>query len=618
MESTLAPPAGAPRNAPRLGGHLLRRALAAGIRRVIAQRDEINRINVFPVPDGDTGTNLAFTLSAVLAALAPTRQGHAGELLRRAASEAIDGARGNSGAILAQFFQGLSESLAGSRRLTAAALASAAQAGARLAREALAEPREGTILSVIHAFAAEWKAQVDAGQHDFRAGFAAALAAARRALAATPDQLPVLRTAGVVDAGALGFVDLLEGIDDFIRSGHESDDASAISALSDAGVEAPPVHGCEETHRWCTECMVSADGVDRLALKGALLALPLTSLVLAGTRDKVRVHAHIDEPQQLFEVCGQYGRVSSQKADDMLAQVEASHQSRSRVAVVTDSGADLPPELMERWSIHLVPVRVSFGSRDFLDKVSLSSREFFAELRTNPVHPRTSQPPPGDFRRMFEFLLSHHQRVVYVGLSRALSGTLQSAETAAARVDATRASVFDSAMGSAAQGLLAIDAAEAAARGMDADAILARLARMRERTSFFAVVRDLSYGVRGGRAPKLALPLSRFLRLMPVIGNRPNGRLGVVGALFGRDRLPERFAASLVRRFAADARYRVVICHCDCEADGRALQDALRARVPQIAESWLIEAGSGIGAHAGPGSLVVGLQALLPGDAGTA
>ncbi len=617
-ESTLAPSVAVSRKTQRLGGHLLRRALAAGVRRVIAQRDAINRINVFPVPDGDTGTNLAFTLGAVLTVLGPPRQGHAGELLRRAASEAVDGARGNSGAILAQFFQGLSESLAGSRRLSAAALASAAQAGARLAREALAEPREGTILSVIHAFAQEWKVQVDLGQHDFRAGFAAALAAARRALAATPDQLPVLRAAGVVDAGALGFVDLLEGIDDFIRSGDAADDTAAISAPSDAGVEVTLAHGPDASQRWCTECVVSGDGVDRLALKGALLALPLTSLVLAGTRDKVRVHAHIDEPQQLFEVCSRFGRVSSQKADDMLAQVEARHQPRARVAVVTDSGADLPPELMERWSIHLVPVRVSFGSRDFLDKVSLSAREFFAELRTNPLHPRTSQPPPGDFRRMFEFLLSHHQRLVYVGLSRALSGTLQSAETAAARVGAERALVFDSAMGSAAQGLLAIDAAKAAARGMGAEAILARLERMRARTALYAVVRDLSYGVRGGRAPKLALPLSRFLRLLPVIGNRANGRLGVVGALFGRDRLPERFAAMLARRFAADTRYRVLVCHCDCEAEGRALEDALCARVPQIAESWLTEAGSGIGAHAGPGALVVGIQALLPEDETTA
>ncbi len=98
---------------------------------------------------------------------------------------------------------------------------------------------------------------------------------------------------------------------------------------------------------------------------------------------------------------------------------------------MVDSGADLPIDELERLNIHLVPVRISIGARDYLDKVSLSPHEFYRELRDSPVHPRTSQPPPGDFRRMFEFLLSHHDNVVYVGLSGALSGTLQSALAAA-------------------------------------------------------------------------------------------------------------------------------------------------------------------------------------------
>jgi len=596
----------------RLSGYGLRRALMAGIQRVIARRDEINRINVFPVPDGDTGTNMAFTLGAVLAAIEPRRQPHAGEVLRRAASEAIDGARGNSGAILAQFLQGLSEHLASARRLTPETLATATAVGSQLAREALAEPREGTILSVIHAFSAEWSRQAKAGTRDFRSGFSAALERARVALRETPQQLAVLRDAGVVDAGALGFVDLLEGIEDFMRSGKGVLRGAPPAELAAAGVDAPALHGAGETHRYCTECVVSADPVDRLALKGALLGMPLTSLVLAGTREKVRVHAHVDDPRALFEACARFGRVSSEKADDMVRQADSAAQARERVAIVADSGADLPAEEMERLAIHLVPVRVSFGSRDFLDKVSLSSREFFRELRESPVPPRTSQPPPGDFRRLFEFLLSHHRDLVYVGLSRALSGTLQSGESAAARVDAARARVVDTRHGGVAQGLLAMDAAAAAAAGLDAAAIGARIAAMVPKTHLFAVVKDLKYGVRGGRAPKAALPLQRWLGLIPLIRSKPNGRLGIGGALFGRDRLPERFAAAVARRLDLSKPWRVLVSHCDCVEDGEALRRALRARIPQVEVDWLIETGSGIGAHAGPGSLVVGVQEAVP------
>jgi DegV family protein with EDD domain len=597
----------------RLSGYALRRALIAGIQRVISRRDEINRINVFPVADGDTGTNLAFTLGAVLAAVQPRRQGHAGQLLRRAAYEAIDGARGNSGAILAQYFQGFSEQLAGARRLTPQAMAQASAAGSQLAREALAEPREGTILSVIHAFSAEWARQVAAGARDFRSSFGAAVARARDALRDTPQQLAVLREAGVVDAGALGFVDLLEGIEAFIQRGSRVlREAVPVDAPSSPGIEAAVLHGAEETHRYCTECVVTADPVDRLALKAALLAMPLTSLVLAGTRDKLRVHAHIDEPARLFEACARFGRVSSEKADDMVRQADSAAQARERVAIVADSGADLPPEEMERLAIHLVPVRVSFGARDYLDKVSLSAREFFRELRESPVPPRTSQPPPGDFRRLFEFLLSHHGELVYVGLSRALSGTLQSGESAASRLERGRATVVDSRHGGAAQGLLAMDAAAAAAAGWTAPEIAARIASMIPRTRLYAVVKDLRYGVRGGRAPRLALPLQRYLGLVPLIASKADGRLGIGGALFGRDDLPERFAAVLARRLDPSKRWRLLVSHCDCEADGERLRRALRARVSQVEVDWLIETGSGIGAHAGPGSLVVGVQEAVP------
>ncbi|HET9485148.1 MAG TPA: DegV family protein [Xanthomonadales bacterium] len=596
-----------------LSGYGLRRALIAGAQRVISQRDELNRINVFPVADGDTGTNMAFTLAAVLNAVRKGRAGHAGEVMRRAASEAIDGARGNSGAILAQFLQGVSEGVAGCRTLTPARLADATSTGSRLAREALAEPREGTILSVISAFAAELQRAVANGSRDFGSSFAAALARARRALDDTPQQLAVLRNAGVVDAGALGFVDMLEGIDEFIRTGRHSPRDEPAADAGEAGVEMPSSpHGDEEIHRWCTECTVSGEAVDRLALKATLLSLPLTSLVLAGTREKVRVHAHVDAPALLFEACARHGTVSSEKADDMRRQFATAHQPRERVAIVVDSGADVPAEALERLDIHVVPVRISIGARDYLDKVSLSPREFYRELRDSPVHPRTSQPPPGDFRRLFEFLLSHHRDLVYVGLSRALSGTLQSGESAAARVDAAHARVVDTNHGSVAQALLAIDAAEAAAAGYSADEIIARVRAGSRSAALFAVVRDLSYGVRGGRAPKLVVPLARWTRCVPIVRSTPSGKLGFGGVLWGRRDVPRRFAAAVARGLDPTRSYRIIVGHCDAAEDAAVLTEELGRRVAKLERIWTIEAGSAIGAHAGPGSLLVGVMPYVP------
>ncbi|MBP8301668.1 MAG: DAK2 domain-containing protein, partial [Planctomycetes bacterium] len=197
----------------------LRRALISGARRVIASRDELNRINVFPVADGDTGSNLASTLGSVLQGALSRRSRHIGELLVGIGNDAIDGARGNSGAIMAQFLVGLAEQARNAPVLDAANLALAVRRGADSARAALAQPVEGTILSVISAFADALDESARQPQGDPKGGFARALQRARTALADTPKQMALLQRAGVVDAGARGFVDWLEGISEYVEGG---------------------------------------------------------------------------------------------------------------------------------------------------------------------------------------------------------------------------------------------------------------------------------------------------------------------------------------------------------------------------------------------------------------
>ena len=589
------------------GGRALKRALIAGIGRVLASRETLNRINVFPVADGDTGSNLAFTLSAVLEAVRPLRQAHAGSVLERAASEAIDGARGNSGAILAQFLQGVSEALANVGRLRAENLVAAAGLGSAQARAAVAEPREGTMLSVIAAFADSLASAHEAGIADLRESFAHALAATRQALADTPLQLAVLRRAGVVDAGAQGFVELLEGIHDFMLRGRSALRGGVVAINAAVGVFTSVEHEGDNLHRYCTECVLAAEAIDRDAVRAALAALPASSLVMAGTRERLRVHVHIDEPAVLFDVLSTFGKVAARKADDMHAQKRATRQA-SDVAVVVDSAADIPPEAFERLPLHLVPVRINFGAQDYLDKVSLSAREFYAELARSTQPVRTSQPPPGDFRRLFEFLLSHHAEVVYVGLSRAVSGTLQSAERAAQETDPARVHVVDSRNGSGGQGLLAVHAAERALAGADAATIVAELAPLVRATQTFAYVRDLRNAVRGGRIPRWALPITQWLRLVPVIRLGGDGRVHVCGVMRDSSDLPAHFVARVARRLDHSKRWRAEVLHCDNAAEGERVRAALLRVLPEVDVAGLLDAGSAIGAHAGPGAVVISLM----------
>ena len=586
-------------------GPALRRALIAGARRVISQREMLNKINVFPVPDGDTGSNLAFTLGGVLAGALSRRTQGAGDLLRRVGEDAVDGARGNSGAILAQFFTGVAEAVGPARTLEPEALARAVRAGAESARQALSEPREGTILSVIAAFA---EALEQRSHRELGPWFRAALEHSQRALANTPNQLPVLARAGVVDAGAQAFVDLLAGIDEFIASG--AVDAMGLADEAPGDLEAAQAHGelgdGDPAHRWCSECLLVGEGLDRAGLRAAMAELGASCVVIAGGQARLRLHAHVADPGVMFGLAARFGRVEGAKADDMHAQARTAAGAVA-VAVITDSAADLPADAMQRLNIHMVPARVNFGDQDYLDKVGLSTGEFYRKLRSEGVLPRTSQPPPGDFRRQFEFLLSHHRSLVYVGLSRAISGTLQSAETAAQRGHPERTHVFDTGNASGGEGLLAMRAGEMALQGADAPAILAEMARLKPLTQTWAVARDIRHAVRGGRMPAWAQPLVEWLGLTPIAKINPAGRMGMAGGLFGKANVPARFAGYVAKRVDPSKPWRLVVGHCDAPADGEALLAALRSRIT-VREGWLVETGSAIGAHAGPGALVVSLQ----------
>ena len=590
----------------RLDGTQLARALRAGIRRLQQQQEHLDRINVFPVPDGDTGTNLVITMGAVLPALTRAPLEHAGQVLTRVADAAIDGARGNSGAIFAQFFLGLGDRAGHLSALSAAEFADAMQGGASYARDALAEPREGTILTVLQDVASELRAQVPRSGHDLRRLVRQALERARISLAATRDQLEPLHRANVVDAGAAGFVVLLEGMADYLDTGELDESAVATPALHDEPESAGGEASLE--HRWCTECMVKGAAVDRRRLRERLAAIG-SSLVVAGTQTKVRVHVHASEPNEVFRIAADFGTVSAEKADDMQRQQEATlHAAHRKVAVVTDSAADIPEDELERLDIHLVPVRVHFGDHSYLDKVSLGPEEFYRLLASSPVHPKTSQPPAGDFRRVFDYLGSHYESVVCLNVTGRVSGTRQAAESAAARVAAReRVVVIDTANASAGQGLVAMYAAECAALGLDLAAVAAATRAVLSRTRTYACLATLDYAVRGGRVPAFVRTVANLLRISPLLASFPDGRVSVGGALLGRGDLTRKFVRFVARRIAPAKRYRLIVAHGDAPAEGQRLLEALLDR-GNIERSWLVPLGTAIGVHGGPGTLVVGLQ----------
>lgn len=594
-----------------LDGQRLARGLLAGIRRVVADEDRLNRINVFPVPDGDTGTNLAVTMGSVRAALMRHRDRHAGKTLEVVADAALDGARGNSGAILAQFFQGVCDACMDARLLTIEHFAHAVSEGAIYARGALAEPREGTILTVISDFGREMKAQAQAGSRDFSALLERGLARARESLAATTGQLEALRRAGVVDAGAAGFVDLLQGISDYVREGSLAQDDGAVGQTEDESAGLPEFRDeqpADPAHRWCTECLVAGGDLDLRRLREALAGLG-SSLVVAGGRRKARVHVHVNDPEAVFAIAGRFGAVDGRKADDMHRQQRSAAAGAATVAVVTDTAGDLPDELLTSLDIHQVPVRIHVGGKSYLDKVGISPVEFYRLMAEAGDHPKTSQPPPGDFRRIYQILGSHHPGVVSIHVTGWGSGTLQAAESAASRVRGTSPVItVDSKSASLGQGLVVLAAAELAARGLDARQISTALETVISGTRVWGLLGSIDHAVRGGRVSAGKGRLARALRLEPILTNFPDGRLGLGGALLGRRNRVARFAGFVQRRMKGPGPWRIAVGHANAPEDATALLDQLKSRVPGVSEAFVTEIGTALGVHGGPGTLVVAMQ----------
>mgnify|MGYP006156372227 FL=1 len=588
-----------------LNGIRLHRAIVAGIRKVVSHQDYLNKINVFPVPDGDTGTNMAFTLTAILDASFNKVNSRVDEMLAMVADAALDGARGNSGAILAQFFQGVSDGAAGVSQFDPLSFSNAIHMGSEYAREALSEPVEGTILTVITDFSNKLKELIEDGVEDFEQILAEGVEEAERSLKNTPNLLVVLKKAGVVDAGAQGFVDFLEGINDFIRTGSLREFESDLSELEVIESENITHDLTDRTWQFCTECLIKGEAINHKALRKSLMDEG-GSMVLAGSKVKAKVHIHTNNPAKIFSICEEYGLVTGQKADDMFQQQEsAQNKKMGEIAIVTDSGADFNTD---EFDVHVVPVRYSFGEKGYIDKVSQSIPEFYEELSTNPIHPQTSQPVPGDFRRQYQFLTTHYKSIISVHIPNSVSGTMQSAQTAVKRLPGSSVTVLDSLNISVGQGLIVAHAARMVKAGKSHDEIVEGVNYARDNTKIFCCIKDLSYGVRGGRVPSSVKVIADLLRISPILTTSSNGKLEKAGAVFGKNNLGKKMVKYMKKKHDISKPFRISVGHCNCPEDGEILINGLKKTFSNLVSIELLEVGGALGVHTGPGSLVVGIQ----------
>ncbi len=330
-------------------GNILRDAIISAANNLSNNRKAVDDLNVFPVPDGDTGTNMSMTLANAVRELEKVEGETAGKVAQINASALLRGARGNSGVITSLLFRGFAKGIGSDEYMTSANIAAAFKSGVEAAYKAVMKPTEGTILTVARIASEKATAANDEGK-DALEVFAAAIEGAKEALAETPELLPMLKKAGVVDAGGQGFVIILEGMMSVFRDGViiASNTQGAVEETEESeNRNAAGEFETEITFTYCTEFIVKRDPEckkEPLELRAYLETIG-DCVVVVDDEEIIKVHVHTDHPGNAFENGLTFGSLTNMKVENMRDQHERAKHDAANAKKAPTKTADLSEKI---------------------------------------------------------------------------------------------------------------------------------------------------------------------------------------------------------------------------------------------------------------------------------
>ncbi len=515
-----------------IDGRRLYYTFVAGAKNVLAQQSYLNKINVFPVNDGDTGSNMATTILSVIESVRPHKSYHVTAAM--IAETAMTNARGNSGIIFAQFLYGVSKEAGNRNTLSISQFAESIKNSIPYMYEAVANPVEGTMLTVIR----EWSDFLYNHREvfsDFNQLMIRSQEVLVKSLEYTKKQLKVLSSANVVDSGANAFVIFIEGIIDLIKS------ASIRSFLR---AKAEPLilpsnndHALEEVKfRYCTEGILKDIKVDQKSLS-AILQHYGDSVVIGGNEKTKHIHVHTSNPAEMFQELKNISMITYQKADDMLRQSEAIYNRKWKIALVTDSTCDLPQEVMDHYQINMLPINISFGESHYLDKVTIQPKQFYTLLDQHKKFPKTSMVNEKSFANTYSHLASNYDSVIAIHLTEKFSGTFFNSQKAAQTISKEYnkpIAAINSKNLSGALGLIVLRAAQAIEAGHSHEEIVGMIEKWIKDSHIFVSVKTLKYMVRGGRVSHFKGVVAKMLNVKPIVSMDENGASFIFGKTYSQ------------------------------------------------------------------------------------
>lgn len=590
-----------------INGKYLYYAFISGGKEIINNQISLNDINVFPVRDKDTGSNLASTIRSVINNTIPNKSYK--ETVGLIANAALEGARGNSGVIFAQFLYGLSCETIDKASINISDFTDSVKRSIPYLYNAISNPVEGTMLTVIK----DWSDYLNSQKNiinDFKDLFITSLSILEKSLSETTSKLKELGKYGVVDAGAKGFVVFIKGIADFLSDTNVRDLLESVNKKNNIPQHENHFKADEDIkYRYCAEAKMQDVFVKFYRLKEILEEYGNSSLI-AGSNEMCSVHVHTNKPADLFKELQKVGYIVSQKVEDIKHQQDIVNHRKWNIAIVTDSTCDLSQELIDEYQINVLPMNINFGDDSYLDKLTINPKQFYDLLEKDVDFPQSSQINEASFTSLYSQLSNHYDEIIAIHLSSKFSGTYANSKKAGEKISkelGTRIEVIDSKNLSGGLGLLVYKTAKDIEAGDNLDKILDSLHREIKMTRIYVSVKDMKSMIRGGRVSRPRGFIANSIGINPIVSMNLKGDSLLYGVSFGQKNSLKKIEQQIRKAQKHHKIWNYIILHAHNELGAEKAKHDMEEISGKEPVS-VVDISPVIGMHAGQGAVSISLM----------
>lgn len=589
----------------------LKEMMLLSYKRVEEEKEEINKINVFPVPDQDTGDNLTKTLLGIKEAI----EGKEFEDLEKLSDAILDGAltcaQGNAGVIytgfLAGFLPQLNKDHADIERLSLAF-----EKGAERARGSIQDPKEGTILDVIDAAALAIKKETGK-ERDIVNAFKKAKEKASQALLATREKMEILRKANVVDAGGLGFLIILESHLNVLEK-----PSVAKTAVKKEEVSSEKIKRFVQiiANRYEVVSLIENPIFSKKEIQEKLKKLG-NCLDMVKVKNRMKIHIHTDYPKEVKEVMRSFGQIQNLRVEDMTNEMVGEESVRVvSIGVVTDNQGILLPKIVERYQIKQVDFKYSWLKEKQLAGENIYQKLKEAEKLGLQTFPDFSAPNPKDYLTVFKEQLKSFNEVLCITASSQISNSYKAARKAKEMLPKPKkVFILDSLNVSGSQSLLVLRALELIREQREMNEVVKELKKLIPKIHFYIAIKEhkwLNNKVKGINKPHIDwIKKIKKIKIHPIIETR-KGALKKGGVVFARDIKKALFEKTLKKskkERKKGRKIRIIIGHTDNLKEAKELKKMLKEKIQAEVQFIGLDLSTAC-ISAGPGSLTLAWMAI--------